>query len=234
MKTEIHPEYVEAHVRCTCGNEFTTRSTQSEIHVEICSNCHPFYTGKQKLVDTGGRVERFQRRAAKRQPAPSELARTMPVATDLASPSRRTAPARSRGSGAPTRDAPVGGQAVLEGVMMRGVRNWAVAVRKPAPEQLDEEGARIDAEESADGEIAVQTFPLESVLKRHRAAAAADRARRRRARRIADDRLQGARHLGQRAAARGGGADLRRHVGGDDRRRARARRRPLLPRPGRR
>ena len=66
MKTDIHPEYVEAHVRCTCGNEFTTRSTQSEIRVEICSNCHPFYTGKQKLVDTGGRVERFKRRAAKR------------------------------------------------------------------------------------------------------------------------------------------------------------------------
>ena len=67
MKTDIHPEYVEAHVRCTCGNEFTTRSTQPEIHVEICSNCHPFYTGKQKLVDTGGRVERFQRRYAKQQ-----------------------------------------------------------------------------------------------------------------------------------------------------------------------
>jgi large subunit ribosomal protein L31 len=67
MKTDIHPEYVEAHVRCTCGNEFTTRSTQPEIHVEICSNCHPFYTGRQKLVDTGGRVERFKRRAARRQ-----------------------------------------------------------------------------------------------------------------------------------------------------------------------
>jgi large subunit ribosomal protein L31 len=67
VKTEIHPEYVEAHVRCTCGNEFTTRSTQSEIHVEICSNCHPFYTGRQKLVDTGGRVERFRRRQARRK-----------------------------------------------------------------------------------------------------------------------------------------------------------------------
>jgi large subunit ribosomal protein L31 len=65
MKSGIHPEYVEAHVRCTCGNEFTTRSTKPELHVEICSNCHPFYTGRQKLVDTGGRVERFQRRAAK-------------------------------------------------------------------------------------------------------------------------------------------------------------------------
>jgi large subunit ribosomal protein L31 len=61
MKTEIHPEYVLAHVSCSCGNEFWTRSTKAELHVEICSNCHPFYTGKQKLVDSGGRVERFQR-----------------------------------------------------------------------------------------------------------------------------------------------------------------------------
>ena len=67
MKTGIHPDYVESRVTCTCGNTFVTRSTQAEIHVEICSNCHPFYTGRQKLVDTGGRVERFKRRAAKRQ-----------------------------------------------------------------------------------------------------------------------------------------------------------------------
>jgi large subunit ribosomal protein L31 len=69
MKEGIHPEYVEANVRCTCGNSFTTRSTQAEIHVEICSDCHPFYTGKQKLVDTGGRVERFRRRQARRSAA---------------------------------------------------------------------------------------------------------------------------------------------------------------------
>jgi large subunit ribosomal protein L31 len=66
MKTEIHPEYVLSHVHCSCGNDFYTRSTKPELHVEICSQCHPFYTGKQKLVDTGGRVERFRRRAAKR------------------------------------------------------------------------------------------------------------------------------------------------------------------------
>ncbi len=65
VKAEIHPEYVPAHVRCTCGNDFWTRSTVSELNVEICSNCHPFYTGKQKLVDTGGRVERFRRRQAR-------------------------------------------------------------------------------------------------------------------------------------------------------------------------
>jgi large subunit ribosomal protein L31 len=66
MKTDIHPEYVLSHVHCSCGNDFYTRSTKPELHVEICSQCHPFYTGKQKLVDTGGRVERFRRRAAKR------------------------------------------------------------------------------------------------------------------------------------------------------------------------
>ena len=65
MKTDIHPTYEPVRVHCTCGNEFVTRSTQGDINVEICSNCHPFYTGRQKLVDTGGRVERFRRRAAK-------------------------------------------------------------------------------------------------------------------------------------------------------------------------
>jgi large subunit ribosomal protein L31 len=67
MKTGIHPDYVLSHVHCSCGNDFYTRSTKPELHVEICSQCHPFYTGKQKLVDTGGRVERFRRRAAKRK-----------------------------------------------------------------------------------------------------------------------------------------------------------------------
>ena len=65
MKDKIHPTYVQARVHCTCGNEFTTRSTREELRVEVCSNCHPFYTGRQKLMDTGGRVERFQRRAAR-------------------------------------------------------------------------------------------------------------------------------------------------------------------------
>ena len=62
MKAGIHPKYQTASVHCACGNTFETESIKPEIRVEICSNCHPFYTGKQKLVDTGGRVERFQRR----------------------------------------------------------------------------------------------------------------------------------------------------------------------------
>ena len=65
MKPGIHPEYAETTVVCACGNTFTTRSTKPEIRVEICSNCHPFYTGKQKLVDSAGRVDRYQRRMSK-------------------------------------------------------------------------------------------------------------------------------------------------------------------------
>src|SRR5256886_10673894 len=65
MKTGIHPEYVECTVVCACGNSFQTRSTKPSIRLEICSNCHPFFTGRQKFVDTAGRVERFQKRFSK-------------------------------------------------------------------------------------------------------------------------------------------------------------------------
>ena len=66
MKADIHPEYVEAQVHCSCGNTFTTRSTKPTLNVELCSECHPFYTGKQKLVDSGGRIEKFERRYGRR------------------------------------------------------------------------------------------------------------------------------------------------------------------------
>jgi large subunit ribosomal protein L31 len=62
MKENIHPKYGQAVVRCACGETFVTGSTKSELKVEICSKCHPFYTGRQKLVDTGGRVDRFKKR----------------------------------------------------------------------------------------------------------------------------------------------------------------------------
>jgi len=67
VKKGIHPDYVESEVTCSCGNTFKTRSTEPKLHVEICSQCHPFYSGKQKLVDTGGRVERFQRKYGLKQ-----------------------------------------------------------------------------------------------------------------------------------------------------------------------
>jgi large subunit ribosomal protein L31 len=66
MKADTHPEYVQAKVTWSCGNKFTTRSTKEELHTELCNECHPFFTGKQKLVDTGGRVERFERRYGRR------------------------------------------------------------------------------------------------------------------------------------------------------------------------
>lgn len=62
MKEGIHPNYHETTVRCACGNEIVTRSTKENLRVDICSKCHPFFTGKQKLVDTGGRVDRFNKR----------------------------------------------------------------------------------------------------------------------------------------------------------------------------
>lgn len=62
MKEKIHPEYHETIVKCACGETFTTGSTKKELRVDICSNCHPFFTGKQKLVDTGGRVEKFNKK----------------------------------------------------------------------------------------------------------------------------------------------------------------------------
>jgi large subunit ribosomal protein L31 len=66
MKQDIHPKYERLTVVCACGNAWETRSTSASIHVEICSKCHPFYTGKQKLIDTAGRVERFQRRYSRK------------------------------------------------------------------------------------------------------------------------------------------------------------------------
>ncbi len=67
MKSAIHPEYSEATVTCACGETFKTRSTVKDIHVEICSKCHPFFTGKQKLIDSEGRVERFKRKYLKKK-----------------------------------------------------------------------------------------------------------------------------------------------------------------------
>lgn len=76
MKPKIHPNYVEATVTCACGSTFKTRSTKKEIRLEICSSCHPFFTGKQKLIDTAGRVERFNKRYAKKSAEPAPAAQS--------------------------------------------------------------------------------------------------------------------------------------------------------------
>ncbi|MBK7293017.1 MAG: 50S ribosomal protein L31 [Holophagaceae bacterium] len=68
MKEKMHPELHDVKVHCACGNEFMTRSTKKELRVEICSNCHPFFTGKQRLMDTEGRVDKFNKKYAKKHP----------------------------------------------------------------------------------------------------------------------------------------------------------------------
>jgi large subunit ribosomal protein L31 len=72
LKEKIHPKYFETTITCACGNVIHTRSTAKDIHVEICSQCHPFFTGKQKLVDTAGRVERFKKRYQKEEKKPEK------------------------------------------------------------------------------------------------------------------------------------------------------------------
>lgn len=76
MKSDIHPAYDAVQVTCSCGNQFATRSTRTgSLHVDVCSACHPFYTGKQKILDVGGRVEKFEKRFGKRQPGTSAAGR---------------------------------------------------------------------------------------------------------------------------------------------------------------
>ncbi len=76
MKTEIHPKYFEkAEVSCVCGNKFTIGSAREKMRVEICYNCHPFYTGEEKLIDTAGRVEKFKARKSKAEATPKKVAK---------------------------------------------------------------------------------------------------------------------------------------------------------------
>jgi large subunit ribosomal protein L31 len=93
MKADVHPEYVETTISCACGNTLTTRTTVADLHVEICSACHPFYTGKQRLVDTAGMVERYHQRYGTRpqdaagQGATAETPSASPEATEPGSES---------------------------------------------------------------------------------------------------------------------------------------------------
>jgi len=79
MKEKIHPQLHEVLVHCACGNEFLTRSTKKELRVEVCAACHPYFTGKQKMMDTAGRVEKFNRKWAKKAEAPAAAAPAAPA-----------------------------------------------------------------------------------------------------------------------------------------------------------
>jgi large subunit ribosomal protein L31 len=91
MKTGIHPDYTACQVHCSCGHTYVTRSTRNELRVELCSECHPFYTGKQKVVDTAGRVERFQRRQAA-----TAAAQKAQAAQKAAAAAKKAAPAKKK------------------------------------------------------------------------------------------------------------------------------------------
>jgi len=96
VKEGIHPKYEEVEVRCACGNTFKTRSTKPELHLEICSACHPFFTGRQKLIDTEGRVERFSKKfgaqtSESRKTAEKAAKAKKAAATKKAKPSAATA-----------------------------------------------------------------------------------------------------------------------------------------------
>ena len=92
MKEGIHPKYSEITVTCSCGNTFKTRSTKPELHLEICSNCHPFFTGRQKLIDTEGRVERFTKRFGAQS---AEARKTAAKATRAAKTAKAAAPKKA-------------------------------------------------------------------------------------------------------------------------------------------
>lgn len=97
MKPDIHPKYAKSAVRCACGSVFETRSTKPEILVEICSVCHPFYTGKKRTVDTTGRVERFEKLMAKKKakPVKSRLARAKKTEKTAAAPADKADEAKT-------------------------------------------------------------------------------------------------------------------------------------------
>jgi large subunit ribosomal protein L31 len=99
VKSGIHPDYVVTTVTCTCGSTFTTRSTAKNgvIHADVCSECHPFYTGKQKILDTGGRVARFERRFGKKPVGGPEKASTEKASTEKAS-TEKAGTAKAAGS----------------------------------------------------------------------------------------------------------------------------------------
>ena len=96
MKTGIHPQYSEIQVTCSCGNTFTTRSTvMKPLHVEVCSACHPFYTGKQKVMDTAGRIDKFRQRYAAKPAAPKPGVATPAAKAAVAKTATKSTAAKS-------------------------------------------------------------------------------------------------------------------------------------------
>ncbi len=136
MKPDIHPKYYQAKVHCgSCGTEWTVGSTRPELRVDVCANCHPFFTGKQTIIDTAGQVERFQKRLERQVRTPTRSRHGGPVR-------RSTRVARADPVDCAMPSFTYGGQALIEGVLMRGRDAIAVALRHPDGEIVCADGAR--------------------------------------------------------------------------------------------
>lgn len=175
MKPEIHPDYVECTVRCSCGNEFTTHSTKPELRIDICNVCHPFYTGTQKLIDTGGRVQRFanrfggsaidtvtEREAAKKaeraaKTAEREAAKKAEREAKLKEKEERAAKFAAEAAKAPKAEEAIESDAVTEEVVDKAITD------APAEEVATEEVAEVtenapeEAAEEAAEEVEAET-----------------------------------------------------------------------------
>jgi large subunit ribosomal protein L31 len=110
MKSGIHPKYHEVLVTCACGETFKTRSTNPELRLEICSKCHPFFTGRQKLIDSAGRVERFEKRYKAATPAPAapEAGASQPATQGVGRSARRIGATRAKAGKKSGKGAPAG------------------------------------------------------------------------------------------------------------------------------
>ena len=163
MKKDIHPEYELAIVRCACGNEVEIRTTRPGVNVEICSNCHPFYTGKQKLVDTAGRVDRFRKRYGLAEDGSTDeaIARGEKLRKDKEARAKTKKPAVAKAEAKPARAKPSkksGGEPAAEGETKPAEKPPAEAKAKPASAK---------AEKKSEGEPAVEgeTTPPEAEVK---------------------------------------------------------------------
>ena len=152
MKQGIHPEYVDCVVKCSCGNTFTTRSTKPELKIDICNACHPFYTGTQKLIDTGGRVQRFADRfgAAKDVVAEREAAKKAERAAQIAEREAKAAAKAERAAAFAAKAAEAAARAEAEEDVQNMEDAAAAATAEEAPGVELTEAEVATAEEAAE------------------------------------------------------------------------------------
>ena len=144
MKKDIHPEYQVTTVKCVCGNEFQTRSTAKEISVEICSACHPFFTGQQKLIDSAGRVDRFLKKYGKDYASSPEAPKEEPKA--------EAAPSETEAAPPETKAAPPETEAAPPETEAAKAETKAVKAEKKKPAAASEEAKAEEAPESEEAE----------------------------------------------------------------------------------